>query len=152
MSREFKDASSCWKAIMSDVHRNRGLLPIIEKFARENTNPAKVVFGTSGWRGEIGTDFTFNNLRIVTSAIIQMLKENDPAVMRAMGVSGFDDIKRRGIIVGHDNRFLGREFAMEVIGLLQKEGIRAWYAGEAITPEFSAGIAMLNAACAIKPH
>jgi len=149
MTHGFENAASCWKAILSDVSINRGLLSCIEKFARENTTPAKVVFGTSGWRGEIGTDFTFNNLRIVTSAIIQMFKENDPAVMRAMGVSGFEDIQKRGIIIGHDNRFLGRNFAMEVIGLLRKEGIRTWYAGEAITPEFSAGIEMLNAACSI---
>src|SRR4030065_2695694 len=149
MSREFKDASSCWKAIMSDVHRNRGLLPIIEKFARENTNPASIVFGTSGWRGEIGTDFTFNNLRIVTSAIIEMLKCNDSSVMHPMGASGFEEVKKRGVIVGHDNRFLGPDFAKEVLGLLQKEGIRTWYAGEAPTPEFSAGIEMLHAACSI---
>jgi phosphomannomutase len=69
--------------------------------------------------------------------------------MQAMGVSNFDDIKNRGIIVGHDNRFLGHAFAMEVIGLLRKEGIRTWYAGEAPTPLFSAGIEMLNAACSI---
>jgi len=149
MSREFKNASSCWKAIMSDVHRNRGLLPIIEKFARENTNPASIVFGTSGWRGEIGTDFTFNNLRIVTSAIIEMLKGKDSSVMHQMGVSGFEEIKKRGVIVGHDNRFLGPDFAKEVLGLLQKEGIRTWYAGESPTPEFSAGIEMLHAACSI---
>ncbi|MBI5099746.1 MAG: phosphomannomutase [Nitrospirae bacterium] len=149
MTQEFENATLCWKAILSDVSKNRGLLTLIEKFARENTTPSRVVFGTSGWRGEIGTDFTFNNLRIVTSAIIQMFKENDPSVMRAMGVSGFEDIQKRGIIIGHDNRFLGRNFAMEVIGLLQQEGIRTWYAGEAITPEFSAGIEMLNAACSI---
>jgi phosphomannomutase len=124
MTHEFENAALCWKAILSDVAKNRGLLTLIEKFARDNITPTKVIFGTSGWRGETGTDFTFNNLRIVTSAIIQMFMENDPSVMQAMGVSGFDDIKRRGIIVGHDNRFLGREFAMEVIGLLQKEGIR----------------------------
>ena len=149
MSREFKDASSCWKEIMSDVSKNRGLLSVIEKFARENMSPAKIVFGTSGWRGEIGTDFTFNNLRIVTSAIIEMLRSNDKSVMQAMGVSELEEVKRRGIIVGHDNRFLGPDFAMEVIGLLQKNGIKTWYAGEAVTPEFSAGIEMLNAACSI---
>jgi len=149
MVQEFADAASCWKAILSDVRRNRDLLSIIEKFARENMAPVKVVFGTSGWRGEIGTDFTFNNVRIVTSAIIQMFRENRPSVMQAMGVSGLEDIKKRGVIVGHDNRFLGRDFAMEVIGLLQKEGIRTWYAGEAATPEFSTGIVMLNAACSI---
>jgi phosphomannomutase len=149
MSEMFENAALCWKAILSDVVKNRGLLTRIEKFARENTAPTKVVFGTSGWRGETGTDFTFNNLRIVTSAIIQMFKENDPSVMQAMGISGFEDIKSRGVIVGHDNRFLGREFAMEVIGFLQYEGVRTWYAGEATTPEFSAGIEMLNAACSI---
>lgn len=149
MSQIFKDASSCWKAIMSDSEKNRGLLSEIEKFAHTNTSPAKIVFGTSGWRGEIGTDFTFNNLRIVTSAIIEMFKANHIPVMKAMGVSGFEEVKKRGVIVGHDNRFLGPAFAEEVIGLLQNEGIRAWYAGEAATPEFSAAIEMLNAACSI---
>jgi len=125
------------------------LLSIIEKFAGENTSLAKVVFGTSGWRGEIGTDFTFNNLRIVTSAIIEMFKKADKPLMQALGISGFEDVKARGVIVGHDNRFLGHDFAMEVIGLLQKEGIKTWYSGEAATPEFSAGIEMTNAACSI---
>lgn len=149
MAQEFSDAASCWKAILSDVSNNRGFLSDIEKFARENTSPARIVFGTSGWRGEIGTDFTFNNIRVVTTAIIRMLKGNDSAVMNAMGVADFKDIQKRGVIVGHDNRFLGPEFSKEVIGLLQNEGIKAWYAGEAVTPEFSAGIEMMNAACSI---
>ncbi|MBI5847952.1 MAG: phosphomannomutase [Nitrospirae bacterium] len=142
-------ASSCWKTILSDVENNRQLLSEIERFARENTTPAEVVFGTSGWRGEIGTDYTFNNVRIVTSAIIEMFRSNDGEVVQAMGVKDFDEIKKRGAIVGHDNRFLGPDFAKEVIGLLQKAGIKAWYAGESATPEFSAGIEMLKAACAI---
>jgi len=149
MAERFKNAAACWKAILSDVSGNSGLLSVIEKFARENTAPAKIVFGTSGWRGEIGSDFTFNNLRIVTSAIIDIFKEDDRSVMRAMGVSGFDEIKRRGVIIGHDNRFLGPDFAMEVMGILQKNQIKTWYAGMAPTPAFSAGIEMLNACCAI---
>lgn len=149
MTEQFENAAACWKVILSDTGRNKALLSVIEKFARENTAPAKVVFGTSGWRGEIGTDFTFHNVRVVTAAIIGMLKSNDRAVMEAMGVKDFREIQERGVIVGHDNRFLGPEFAMEVIGLLQKERIKTWYAGEAITPEFSSGIEMLNAACAI---
>ena len=149
MAQEVADAASCWKAILSDVGKNRHLLSVIETFARENIKPAKVVFGTSGWRGEIGTDFTFNNVRTVTAAIIEMFKSNDTSVMQAMGVSNFDEIKYRGVIVGHDNRFLGHDFALEVMGLLQKEGIRTWYAGEAPTPLFSAGIEMMNAACSV---
>lgn len=149
MEREFENAAACWKEIMANAIKGRRLLPIIERFAKENNAPSNIIFGTSGWRGEIGTDFTFNNLLIVTSAIIEAFKSNDKLFMEAMGVSDFEDIKRRGVIVGHDNRFLGPDFAMEVIGLLQKEGIKTWYAGEATTPEFSAGIEMLNAACSI---
>jgi len=128
---------------------NKGLLSEIEKFARENRTPSEIVFGTSGWRGEIGTDYTFNNLRIVTAAIIEMFRSNDLRVMQAMGVRDFEEIRKRGVIVGHDNRFLGPEFSMAVIGLLQNAGIKTWYAGEAATPEFSAGIEILKAACAI---
>jgi len=149
MTRDFENASSCWKSILSDVSKNRKMLPIIENFARENDEPATIVFGTSGWRGEIGTDYTFRNVRIVTSAIIEMFRSNDPAVMKAMEVKDIDEIKRRGVIVGHDNRYLGQDFAMEVLGLLQKEGIRTWYAGEAATPEFSTGLEMSGAACSI---
>ncbi len=149
MIEQFRDAGECWKEILSDPFKNRGLLRIIESFAKENNNPSRIVFGTSGWRGEIGTDFTFNNVRIVTTAIIEMFKSNDRVVMDSMGVKDFEDIRRRGVIVGHDNRFLGHDFAMEVIGLLEREGIRTWYAGEATTPEFSAGIEMTGASCSI---
>jgi phosphomannomutase len=149
MNSNFENASSCWKALMSDISRGKELLPLIERFARQNLEPSQIVFGTSGWRGEIGTDFTFNNVRIVTLSIIKMFKSNEKSIMDAMGVLDFDDIKKRGVIVGHDNRFLGPEFAMEVIGLLQKEGIKTWYAGEATTPEFSSGVEKLNAACSI---
>jgi len=149
MIQGFENAASCWKTIMTDVKRNSGLLSVIEIFARENTSPANIVFGTSGWRGEIGTDFTFNNLRVVTQAVIEMFRCAEPEIFKALGLSGFDEIQKRGVIVGHDNRFLGHEFAMEVIGCLQKAGIRTWYAGEAVTPEFSAGIEMLQAASSI---
>ncbi len=149
MSCVFQDAAACWRAILSDVTNNRGLLPEIERFARENAAPTEVVFGTSGWRGEIGTDYTFRNVRIVTSAIIEMFRLQEPAVMQALGVRDFAEIQARGVIVGHDNRFLGPAFSSEVMGLLRQAGIRVWYAGEAATPEFSAGIEMLRAACCI---
>jgi phosphomannomutase len=148
MIEGFENAAACWKKILGDKSR-KDLLAVVERFARENTLPSPVVFGTSGWRGEIGTDYTFNKLRIVTEAIIAMFKKEDPSVMAAIGVSGFYEIRKRGVIVGHDNRFLGRDFAMEVIGRIQKHGIRTWYAGEAPTPEFSAGVEMTKAACSI---
>lgn len=149
MVQEFTDASSCWKQILSDVHRNREMLSVVERFAKLNMSPADIVFGTSGWRGEIGTDFTFHNLSVVTRAVVEMCRSGDGEVLNALGVSSFDEFKKRGVIVGHDNRFLGYKFAMVVLGILQQEGIRTWYAGEAVTPEFSVGIEMLHAAASI---
>ncbi len=146
---DFKNAAECWKVILSDVKRNANLLNEIRRFTMENRAPTDVVFGTSGWRGETGTDFTFNNVRIVATAIIEMFKTGGQKVMESLGVKDFDEVKRRGVIVGHDNRFLGPEFASSVMGLLTKEGIKVYYAGEATTPEFSAAIDMLHAACSI---
>ncbi len=100
MTAEFESAASCWKAILSDVIRNKGLLSLIERFARENTAPAKIVFGTSGWRGEIGTDFTFHNVRIVTAAIIEMFKaerqnrQGGHGSKRLQGDTGAGDYRR----------------------------------------------------------
>ncbi len=149
MAQVYNDAAACWKELLTNPSADRDLLAEVERFARENTRPVQIVFGTSGWRGETGSDFTFNNVRIATSAIIEMFKNSEESVMQALGVRDFDEVRKRGIIVGHDNRLLGKEFAMEVLGYLQKEGIRTWYAGEATTPEFSAGIEMLHASCAI---
>ncbi|MCG6552768.1 MAG: hypothetical protein L7F77_10605 [Candidatus Magnetominusculus sp. LBB02] len=145
----FKDASECWKEILSNPKENVGLLSEIERFAKENMSTTNVVFGTSGWRGEIGLDYTFNNMMIVTEAIIAMFKEEDPGVMEALGVKDFKDIQKRGVIVGHDNRFLGPDFAMAAIGLLNRDGIAAYYSGETTTPEFSAALEELGAAASI---
>ncbi|MEO5359477.1 MAG: phosphomannomutase [Nitrospirota bacterium] len=145
----FKDASECWKEILSNPKENVGLLSDIERFAKENTDPTNVVFGTSGWRGEIGLDYTFNNMKIVTEAIIAMFREEDPAVMEALGVKDFKEIQKRGVIVGHDNRFLGPDFAMTAIGLLNRAGIAAYYSGETTTPEFSSALEELGAAASI---
>ncbi len=146
---DFRGAAECWKFILSDVKQNAGLLKEIKRFAMENLSPAGIVFGTSGWRGETGSDFTFNNVRIVTTAIIDMFKAGGQEVIASLGVKDFEEVKRRGVIVGHDNRFLGPEFASSVMKVLLKEGIKVYYAGEAITPEFSASIDMLHAACSI---
>ena len=147
--KQFTSAGECWKQILADAKKNVCLLKDIERFARENTSPARIVFGTSGWRGEVGTDFTFNNLRIVTTAIIETLRTGGASLAAHLGVKGFDEVKRRGVIVGHDNRFLGPEFAASVMGLLHKEGIMVYYAGETTTPELSAAVCVLPAACSI---
>ena len=54
-------------------------------------------FGTSGWRGIIADDFTFENVKVVTQAIADYIHEN-----------GLQD---RWFIVGNDPRFLSEQFA-----------------------------------------
>ncbi|MCX8034077.1 MAG: phosphomannomutase [Thermodesulfovibrio sp.] len=140
-------ASSIWHEILKEQKKH--LLKEIEKLAIENTDKTVIHFGTSGWRGEIGSDFTMQNVRILTKAITEAVKSEDRHILDSFGVKSFNEFKERGVIVGHDNRILGKEFAYEVIGILQSEGIRCYYAGEASTPEFSAAVVELSAAASI---
>ena len=75
-----------------------------------------IKFGTSGWRGLIARDFTFANLRIVAQAISDYLKNErtDPA-------SPLAKLKPL-VILGHDARFLGPEFALAVAEILEQNG------------------------------
>jgi len=142
-------ASELWKEVLRDPKNKKTLLKEIERLAKENTDQAEIHFGTSGWRGEIGSDFTMQNVRVLTKAIIEAVKSEDRAVLNALGVNSFNEFKERGVIVGHDNRILGKDFAYEVIGILQSEGVKCYYAGEAATPEFSAGVVELAAAASV---
>ena len=65
-----------------------------------------IKFGTDGWRGVIADDFTFENLKKVTLAHAEVLKE--------------DGAKR--VVVGYDMRFLSPEFGKFVAELLSGEG------------------------------
>jgi len=69
MANKYPDAAASWKELLLNPYADKKLLAYAERFAMENTCPAEIVFGTSGWRGEIGSDFTFNNVRIVIPAI-----------------------------------------------------------------------------------
>jgi len=74
----------------------------------------KIKFGTDGWRGVIGDDFTFANVRRVAAAIAQYVREeSEPA---------------RGLVVGYDMRFLSAEFAQATAEVLSAFGIRVWLA------------------------
>lgn len=70
-----------------------------------------IKFGTSGWRGIIADDFTFENVRIVSQAISDYLNSKS---------------SRNKIIVGYDSRFLGREFAKEASRVFAANGIKVF--------------------------
>jgi alpha-D-glucose phosphate-specific phosphoglucomutase len=93
----------------------------------------EIRFGTSGWRGIIAGDFTFANARIVIRAIGERL------IARGE--------KKAGVIVGHDNRFLGEEFSRDAAGVLAAMGIRSWLcAGGVPTPALAFEILRRQAA------
>jgi len=141
-----------WKEIQSpdfnparDVH----LVELVKQAAITSSKPAKVSFGTSGWRGEIGSEFTLKNIQVVAKAILQVYREADSATFKALGVSSFEELQTKGLVVGHDNRLLGKEFCEVVADQFIKAGIKVYYGGEMPTPEFSAAIESLGAACSV---
>ncbi len=68
----------------------------------------RIVFGTSGWRGVLCEDFTFQNVRKVIRAIAHHL------------IDAGD--REKGLVVGHDSRFMGHRFAQEAAMVLAGSG------------------------------
>ncbi|MFH1825227.1 MAG: phosphoglucomutase/phosphomannomutase family protein [Candidatus Firestonebacteria bacterium] len=75
----------------------------------------KIKFGTSGWRGVISDDFTFNNVRKVSQAIANYVLEKDASSGTRVN---------NGIIIGYDTRFLSEEFAKVAAQVLSSNGIK----------------------------
>jgi len=95
-----------------------------------------ISFGTSGWRGIMCEDFTFENVRIVTQAIADNVT--------AAGES------EKGIIVGYDSRFMGEHFAAEAARVLTGAGIKTFLCTrDTPTPVISFEIMRRKAAGAI---
>ena len=83
-------------------------------------------FGTSGWRGIIADDFTFDGVRVAAAAIGRFLREQQPAP---------------AVLVGYDRRFFSEEFARAAADALAAEGVRVVLGdGPVPTPAVAAGI------------
>ncbi|TFG54982.1 MAG: hypothetical protein E4H35_06580, partial [Candidatus Aminicenantes bacterium] len=72
-------------------------------------------FGTSGWRGVMGEEFTFHNVRVVVQAIANHLRK----------AYGDDPIS---VVVGFDTRFLSERYALEAAKLLARNRIDVFLA------------------------
>ena len=70
----------------------------------------EIKFGTDGWRAIIADDYTFANLSAVTRATARWVQDNYGTEAQ--------------VVLGHDARFLGREFSEHVACVLAAEGIR----------------------------
>lgn len=76
---------------------------------------ARISFGTSGWRGILGEDFIFDNVKVVIKAIADHLKASGE--------------HQKGVVVSCDTRFMGQRFAQEASRVLAGEGITAFLCG-----------------------
>ncbi len=76
-----------------------------------------IKFGTSGWRGLIARDFTFDNVRLAAQGIADWLNAE-----RATHNAELSRLKPV-VILGHDTRFLGREFALATAEVFAANGL-----------------------------
>ncbi len=115
--------------------------------ASESTTPTTVVFGTSGWRGIIGEDFTMLNVAKVVRGIVEMMQTDK--FLEVNGYSDFSEVQKHGIVVFRDNRYMGDEFIAIAEKELASAGIKIFSAGECPTGVGSALVTELNAAGSI---
>ncbi len=72
-----------------------------------NNTPILINFGTDGYRGVIGDNFTFDHVSRISLALGEYLKENLP----------------KKVAIGYDTRFLSKEFALRATESLVSMGI-----------------------------
>jgi alpha-D-glucose phosphate-specific phosphoglucomutase len=85
---------------------------------------APIRFGTDGWRGQIGEDYTFANVRRCAQGFA--------AYLCAKGWQG------EAVVVGYDKRFASEHFAAAVAEVLAANDLRVWLTnGPTPTPVIS---------------
>ena len=96
----------------------------------------KIEFGTDGWRGQLGEDFNFANVRRVAAAIAHYVgEEGNP---------------ERGLLVGFDTRFLSAEAAELAARVVAERGIPVTLADRPTpTPAVSYAVSVRQAAGAL---
>ncbi len=94
-----------------------------------------IKFGTDGWRGVIGGEFTFERLALVAPAAAQVLYN-----------TYFSTVGSRTIVVGYDRRFMAEDFARAVADSVTAIGFDILLSESyAPTPAFSWAAKQLNA-------
>lgn len=101
----------------------------------------EIKFGTDGWRGVIAGDFTFENVSLAAQAcadqFLEDLKSNKSVVTLPL---------QNIVFVGYDRRFLGKEFANRVSGILSSNGLNVnLYNKDVPTPMVSFDVKKNNA-------
>lgn len=95
-----------------------------------------IKFGTDGWRGRIGDDYTFDAVRRCAQGFARYLAETQGA--------------DKAVIIGHDKRFASEDFAGAAAEVLAANGFQVLLtAGAAPTPAISYAVKDEGAAGAI---
>src|SRR5258706_3470851 len=76
----------------------------------------EIKFGTDGWRGIIAEDFTYENVRLVATAIAAYVLKSE----------AWD----KGLVVGYDTRFGSRRFAEVTAQTIASHGVEVMLANE----------------------
>lgn len=72
----------------------------------------RITFGTSGWRGIMCDDFTFDNVKVVVQAIADTIKASGE--------------QEKGVVLGCDTRFMGQRFVEASASVLAGAGIKSY--------------------------
>jgi alpha-D-glucose phosphate-specific phosphoglucomutase len=92
-----------------------------------------IKFGTDGWRGIIGEDFTVENARIVANAIARYVVRSEDA--------------RRGVLIGYDHRLDSDRVAAAIAEVVSATGTPVWLTDKPCpTPAISLLVRQRNAA------
>ena len=92
----------------------------------------EIKFGTDGWRGIIADDFTFENVRLVATAIAAHVQKNEHP--------------EKGLVIGYDTRFGSRRFAETVADTIAQYGINVTLSDDYIpTPAISFAVKQRDA-------
>ncbi len=78
---------------------------------------SQIKFGTAGWRAIIAREFTFDKVRMAAQAVADYLKGE--LANSASPIHG----RKPDVIIAHDCRFLGREFALAVAEVFAANGL-----------------------------
>ncbi|MCX7738116.1 MAG: phosphoglucomutase/phosphomannomutase family protein [Hydrogenothermaceae bacterium] len=88
-----------------------------------------IKFGTDGFRGVIGDNYTFENLRKIAQAHVDSLKER----------------KGKKVVIGYDTRFMSRDFALVVAEVFSSNGFEVVLSkGTTTTPALSFAVKHLK--------
>lgn len=73
--------------------------------------PARIKFGTDGWRAVIAEDFTYGNVRACAQGVADYLKESGKG--------------KGGVVIGYDTRYASEDFAAASAEVLAANGIKS---------------------------